>query len=168
MILLLLMLASAVAFSQDEEPDGFSLILGPRVGAMYLITTPAEFTEKVNQTFEGSYFPVVSLFGLILEQRILLGETNSHFAFQEMVLVGGLEQSIALLSGVLLIGYRAASGFEFGIGPSLSISGIGVIIAVGWTFSYSGVNVPIDLGVTLPNASRPMSISLTTGFNFKL
>lgn len=162
------MLIGTAVFSEEEEPEGFSLILGPRVGAMYIMTTPAEFTEKVNQSFEGSYFPVVSLFGLILEQRILLGNTDSHFAFQEVILVGGLEQSIAILSGALLIGYRGSSGLEFGVGPSLSISGIGVIVAAGWTFSYSGVYVPVDLAVTLPNASRPMSISLTTGFNFKI
>ena len=114
----------------------------------------------------GSYVPVTSLFGVIAEQRILLGDTDSHFAFQEVVMIGGLEQSIALPTASFLIGYRDSSGFEVGFGPNVTLAGIGVVVAAGYTISYRGVFVPIDLSCVLPNAQRPASVALTTGFNF--
>lgn len=57
------------------------------------------------------------LFGITCGQRILPGETDSHFAFQEIVMISGPEQSIALTSAGVLIGFRGYRGFEFGIGP---------------------------------------------------
>lgn len=151
------------------KPAGFEFILGPRVGVNYINTTPEEFSEEVGKTFEqGEYYPVTSLFGLSLEQRILLGQTKSHFAFQEVIMVGGLEQSIALPSISILIAYRGATGFEFGAGATFSMSGVGVIAAVGWTFSFSGVYIPLDISVIIPNKNRPMSIAMTTGFNFRV
>lgn len=161
---------AAVGIAEElEEPADFQLIIGPRIGINYIFTTSAEFTNGVNDLGifpAGTYYPVTSLFGIIAEQRILLGQTRSHFAFQEVVLVSGLEQSLAIPSGSLLIGYRDASGFEVGFGPTLSISGIGVIIAVGYTISFQGVFVPLDISVVLPNSQRPISVALTTGFNF--
>lgn len=154
----------------QEGPAEFQFIIGPRIGVSYVATSASAFTDAVNDYFYTSdpvgYVPVTSIFGLIAEQRILLGETNSHFAFQEILLVSGLEQAIALPSGAFLIGFRAASGFEIGVGPTASFSGIGVVAAIGWTFSFSGVYVPVDLSVVLPNRERPMSIAVTTGFNF--
>ncbi len=65
-----------------------------------------------------------------------------------------------------LIGYRDSGGFEAGIGPLVSISGIQIAIAAGWTIRHKGLNIPIDLSYTIPNARAASSVALTTGFNF--
>lgn len=131
--------------------------------------TPADYTTLVQQLYpKSSYYPINTLFGVNFEQRILLGNTKSHFAFQEIFLIGGLEQSVALPEGAFLIGYRDYSGFEIGVGPLVSLAGIGVVAAIGWTLSFQGVFIPIDISVSLPSATRPASLALTTGFNFEI
>lgn len=166
---LLLTAALPVAAQQSEGPEAFEFIVGPRLGVSYVLSTPEEFTSAVQELYPGAdYFPLYTLFGITFEQRILLGNTRSHFAFQELILVGGLEQSIALPIGALLIGYRDWAGFEFGMGPLLNLSGVGVVVAIGWTLSFKGVYVPIDVSVSLPSANRSASVGLTTGFNFKV
>lgn len=90
-VLAVALVLSVSAFADDAEgPEAFSLVLGPRIGSSYIMTPPADFTSRVNALYStGSYFPVVTLFGFNIEQRILLGNTKSHFAFQEIILIGG-------------------------------------------------------------------------------
>ncbi|MGA2762252.1 MAG: hypothetical protein ABSG17_02700 [Spirochaetia bacterium] len=168
MMIALVLSASVFADDTQEGPEAFSFVFGPRIGGSYVATTPESFTSSVNAFYPGNYVPAVTLFGVTLEQRILLGQTRSHFAFQEVLLIGGLEQGVALPEGAFLIGYRDYSGFEFGIGPILHVGGISVIAALGWTFSFSGAYVPVDVSLVIPNAERPASISITTGFNFQV
>jgi len=164
-----LVLSVSVFADELEGPEAFSLIIGPRIGASYIMDTPENFTSSVNSLFpSGSYFPVVTLFGITVEQRLLLGQTQSHLAFQEVVLIGGLEQGVALPEGALLIGYRDFSGFEFGIGPILHLKGVGVVVAAGYTISFRGMFVPVDISIILPGAGRPPSFGFTTGFNFQI
>jgi len=163
-----LVLLSVWAFAEEPEgPEAFSLVFGPRLGFSGF-WPPEKFTSGVKSLYKGDYFPVVSLFGITVEQRLLLGQTKSHFAFQEIVLVGGLEQGIALPEGAFLIGYRDYSGFEFGAGPILHLGGIGVVVAIGYTFSFRGMYVPIDFSFIIPNKEQPASIGFTTGFNFQI
>jgi len=162
-------LASAMYAAESQGPAGFFMVLGPRIGGSYVMDTPESFTSSVRALYPtGSYFPAFTLFGVMIEQRILLGQTRSHFAFQEEILVGGLEQGIALPEAAVLIGYRDFQGFEFGTGPIVSLAGVSVIVAIGWTFSYRGVFVPVDLSFIIPSATRPAAIGLTTGFNFQI
>jgi len=164
----LVLAASVFADDAEEGPAAFSFVFGPRIGGSYVVDTPEKFSAGVNKLYPGDYFPAVTLFGITLEQRILLGQTRSHFAFQEVVLIGGLEQGIVLPEGAFLIGYRDYSGFEFGIGPIVHVGGISVVAALGWTFSFRGAYVPIDISLIIPNKERPASISITTGFNFQV
>jgi hypothetical protein len=151
-----------------DRPEGFQLVIGPRVGAGWMMETPQEFTEELRAMYPtGNYYPVLTMFGITLEQRILLGETRSHFAFQEIVLVAGLEQGLALPEAAVLIGYRDYSGLEFGIGPIMHLNGFGVVIALGWTFAFKGVYVPFDVSYTIPSGERAGVLSFTTGFNFQ-
>ncbi len=163
-----LVLLSVSALADDlEGPEAFSLIFGPRLGVSGF-WPPDGFKAAVSSLYPGDFVPVVSLFGISVEQRLLLGQTKSHFAFQEVVLVGGLEQGIALPEGAFLIGYRDYSGFEFGAGPILHLGGVGVVVAIGYTFSFRGMYVPFDLSLVIPNNEQPASIAFTTGFNFQI
>jgi hypothetical protein len=163
-----LVLLSVSAFADEPEgPEAFSLIFGPRLGFAGF-WPPDGFKSSISSLYSGDYVPVISLFGITVEQRILLGQTKSHFAFQEVALVGGLEQGIALPEGAFLIGYRDYSGFEIGAGPILHLGGVGVVVAIGYTISFKGMFVPVDLSLIIPNTGRPASIGLTTGFNFQI
>lgn len=154
-------------FLYSQTPS-FQIIVGPRIGVNYLNYDVEDFSEKVSEFYSGDdvYYPVTSLFGFICEQRVVLGDTSSHFAFQEIVMLSGIEQSLLLPSASFLIGFRGSSGLEFGTGATFGLTGIGVIIAAGWTFSFSGVYIPVDLSFIIPSSKRPFSIALTTGFNF--
>lgn len=167
---LVLLLFGSIALAAQEPPASaaYDLIVGPRLGISYIFTSAKEFTAAINERRDeaGTYVPIMSVFGVAAEQRLLLGETTSHFAAQEVLLLSGMEQSLALPSGSLLMGYRDATGFEAGFGPTMSVTGIGVVIAAGWTITYRGVYIPIDLSFVLPNKQRPANIALTTGFNF--
>jgi hypothetical protein len=170
MVIMAALVLTATAFADDQEgPEAFTLIAGPRIGASYVWQTPEDFTSSVHSLYpNGTYYPILTLFGITVEQRILLGQTKSHFAFQEVVLVGGLEQGVALPEGAFLIGYRDYSGFEFGIGPILHLRGVGVVAAAGYTLSFRGMYVPMDLSVIIPGVNRPASFAFTTGFNFQI
>ena len=86
-----LVLLSVWAFADEPEgPEAFSLVFGPRLGFSGF-WPPEKFTSGVSSLYSGNFVPVVSLFGITVEQRLLLGQTKSHFAFQEVVLVGGLD-----------------------------------------------------------------------------
>lgn len=176
-ILLLLLSVGWIHAEEDSEsyvvprkPPDFHFVVGPRIGVSYINTSPEKFSEEINEFFStsGDYYPVVSYFGVSFEQRILLGNTRSHFAFQEIILISGIEQAIAIPSASFLIGFRGSTGIEFGTGPTFSLSGIGVVLALGWTFSYSEVYIPVDVSLIVPNRQRPMSFILTTGFNFTI
>ena len=162
-----LVLAVSAFAEEPEGPEAFSLIVGPRLGFSGF-WPPDGFNSSVSKLYSGEYLPVVSLFGITVEERILLGQTKSHFAFQEILLVGGLEQGIALPEGGLLIGYRDYSGFELGAGPILHLGGIGVVAAIGFTFNFKGMYVPMDLSLIIPSAKKPASIAFTSGFNFQI
>jgi hypothetical protein len=171
-VVVLAVVLSASAFADEGEgqegPEGFSFIFGPRLGFSGF-WPPEGFSPGVNALYPGDYFPIVSLFGITVEQRILLGQTKSHFAFQEVALVGGLEQGIALPEGAFLIGYRDYSGFEFGAGPILHLGGVGVVVAIGYTISFKGMYVPMDFSLIIPNnKGQPAAIGFTTGFNFQV
>ena len=60
------------------------IIIGPRVGVTYIAANPDEFNESVQRRFldeNREYFPFITQFGANIEQHILLGTTQSHFAY---------------------------------------------------------------------------------------
>lgn len=156
------------AAADEEESARFSIVFGPRIGAIYVATSPDDFTDTVRELgeYDGEYLPVLSLFGLNIEERVLLGDTESHFAFQQLIYIAGIEQAISIPGGAFLVGFRGGGGIEFGVGPVATAAGLGMIIAGGYTFETRGVYIPIDVSVVLPNQTGAARISITTGFNF--
>jgi hypothetical protein len=166
----ILLLVSSLVMAESVL-DNVDMVFGPRVGFSYVFIDADEYTSELHEVSifnDENYVPFMSQFGISIEQRIRLGTTKSHFAFQEVVVVGGIDQSIAIPSVVLLLGYRSEFGLEFGLGPKWSLSGFNVVYAAGWTFNYQDVYVPVDI-VFIPDiANGHHSISLYTGFNFNL
>lgn len=173
-------LGATGAYGQEDAPaKRVEFVYGPRVGVSYIVTDPAEFNESVQEMFPDSdrkYFPIITQFGLNLEQRIRLGNTASHFAFQEVLIIGGLDQNLIIPSLSVLIGFRSRAGLELGLGPNVSLKrsadgpagvGLSVVYALGWTFDFSGVYVPVNLAVVPTPSDGAPRITLLTGFNFR-
>ena len=159
-------------------------LAGPRIG-MTIVTqgSTADFIHKG--------------FDYIAEENVKLGETGSAFTTQYgwqwesrfadgggdvvgivewIALVGGMEQGLFLPSISSVIGARTSTGLEFGVGPNLSLSGVGMLFAVGHNFKSGSLNMPVNLvympgkdidsnkfgGYTYNSGAR---ISLMVGFN---
>ena len=172
--LVLLLVFTFLNLSADER---VAVVVGPRVGATYVIVDQPTFNSGVQAVFPDTgrqYFPVLSQFGVNIEQRIRLGGTQSHFVFQEVVLLGGLDQNIYMPSASVLIGFRSRAGLEFGLGPNFSLTtndgsvglGITVVYAVGWTFSFQEVYVPVNFAIAPTPKDGRIRLTLLTGFNF--
>ncbi|MBT3275692.1 MAG: hypothetical protein HN368_21235 [Spirochaetales bacterium] len=158
--------------------DRLTTIIGPRVGATYIFADWTEFNAQLQQVFPDpgrSYNPIITQFGINLEQRILLGSSKSHFVLQEILVLGGLDQNFILPSLSTLIGFRSYSGLEFGLGPNFSLGSSGgklrlsmsVVYAIGWTFAFNGVFVPVNFAVIPTPKDTHVRLSLMSGFNFE-
>ena len=77
---------------------------------------------------------------------------------------------IFLPSITSILGIRdKEEGLEIGLGPNLSIAGIGLVFAVGRNFKLGKVNVPINLSwvpstMNANDEQRGHRVSLTFGF----
>lgn len=155
----------------------FQFVFGPRVGATYIVTEWQKFDPAIQKMFpdpEITYYPIITQFGINLEQRIRLGSTESHFAFQEVLVIGGIDQNLFIPSLSVMIGFRSHTGLEFGLGPNLGVSmknghvtpTLTVVYAAGWTFSFNDVHIPVNVAVVPTPADGKPRVSLITGFNF--
>lgn len=126
---------------------------GPRIGITYISAgSAADFLHKG--------------FSYINDEKNKLGETGSAFTTQYgwqwesrfadgggdvvgivewIALVGGMEQGKFLPSISSVIGARTFKGLEFGVGPNLSLSGVGMLFAVGHNFKSGSLNIPVNL-----------------------
>jgi hypothetical protein len=132
------------------EPDAHELDLrGPRIGVMVLP--------------EGS---PRSLFGWHFEHQAGVRGRGPWFVVETIFLVSGIEDHMILPSTSLVFGIRAANGYEFGIGPSLSIGPAGdntaLVIAGGRSFRFGGVRVPVNIAIA--TAREGQRISIVTGW----
>ena len=62
-----------------------------------------------------------------------------------IVLVGGMEKGMFLPSASSIIGARMDNGLEFGVGPNLSLSGIGMVFGLGYNFRSGNLNLPVSI-----------------------
>lgn len=175
-ILLVFFSFTGSLFAENSTVETY---FGPRVGFTYIFTEPDDFNSAMQEIYSDpnrEYFPLITQFGINLEQRIRLGQTRSHFALQELILIGGIDQNIPIPSMNFLIGFRSGAGLEIGIGPNLSMINdngevgvsLSVIYAIGWTFSFSGVNVPLNVAVMPTPKDGHLRLTLMSGFNWEL
>lgn len=142
-------------------PDSMRLS-GPRVGVTFLSDG---IVRRLREDHEigievGS---AVSQFGWQWEKRFYSGENGLTAVNEWVVLIGGLEQGVALPSFSWLVGLRTAKGVEFAIGPNLTPVGPAIAVAAGVTFRAGRLNFPVNLAV-VPSKSG-VRVSLLAGFN---
>ena len=128
-------------------------LAGPRIGMTFITSgSTADFLH------EG--------FSYVDEEKQPLGETGDAFTTQYgwqwesrfadgggeivgivewIVLVAGMEQGKFLPSATSVIGARTNKGLEFGVGPNLSLSGVGMVFGVGYNFKSGNLNLPVNI-----------------------
>jgi len=77
--------------------------------------------------------------------------------------VAGVEQQTFLPTASWFIGFRDASGAEFGVGPNVSAGGAALAATAGLNRQSGSLNIPFNLAVVF--AQHGPRISLTFGFN---
>ena len=127
-------------------------LAGPRIGFTFI--TPGPIADVLNEGFDfdededggyGSTGPgFTSLYGWQWESRFADGG-NITGIVEWVVLVGGMEKGLFLPSASSIIGARMDNGLEFGVGPNLSLSGIGMVFGMGYNFKSGNLNLPINI-----------------------
>jgi len=128
-------------------------LAGPRVGMTFITQgSTADFIHKgfdyvdrddVKLGETGSAF--TTQYGWQWESRFADGGGDVTGIVEWIALVGGMEQGLFLPSISSVIGARTISGFEVGVGPNLSLSGVGMLFAVGYNFKSGSLNLPVNL-----------------------
>ena len=125
---------------------------GPRVGMTYLGagTSRGKIADAFNR---GDITPWISQFGWQFETRIFTLDDGACGLVEFVPMIGGLEQGLFLPSASGILGFRTRSGIELGVGPSLSLSGVGLVMAAGASFKIGKVTFPINV-VFSPNITK--------------
>ena len=145
----------SVAFMSQAQVVKLS---GPRVGAT--VVTPGSASDFIQNDlmspgddgWGNSSTALITQYGWQLETRFIESEEISGLV-EWVFLVGGMERGLFLPSVSSLFGMRAKSGFEGALGPNLSLTGVGMVLAVGYTFKTGNLNVPINLSF-VPGKSK--------------
>ena len=154
---------SAPALAQGGPPPLTKTIglAGPRVGFTSL--SPGMLETLKENGFEVR--PLMTQFGWQFEKQFY-GKGRGLAALSEwVVLVGGLEQGLAVPSLNWIVGLRTKEGAEFGVGPNLTPAGAALAVAAGVTFRTGGLNIPMN--VAMVPSRDGVRVSLLTGFNFR-
>lgn len=130
---------------------------GPRVGITYL--TPGSAADEIRNLGKQPY---VSQFGWQFETRIFTSSTGISGLAEFVPLIGGMEQGLFLPSASLLFGFRVRDGVEVAVGPNLSLSGLGMVLAIGTSFHLDDIYFPVNL-VFVPNVTKSTTKILYNG-----
>ena len=99
--------------------------------------------------------PRNSFVGLLLPHSVGLSDV--------VYAVVGIDQGTFLPSVSWLIGLRTAEGFEFGVGPNVSLDGAALAFAAGVTQRVGSLSVPFNIAIV--PARTDVRMSFTLGFN---
>ena len=158
---LLLVAAPAAAQSVITPPPRAARadLSGPRFGITSL-------SDGIVKHFADNYLevrPVITQFGWQFEKQFYASNSGFAAVNEWVVLLGGMDQGIAIPSLSWLVGLRAANGAEFGFGPNVSPAGVAFTFAAGVTMRTGFLNVPMNIAVVPSrNGTR---ISFLTGFS---
>jgi hypothetical protein len=151
---------------------------GPRFGLTCI--TPGILTSRLEN--EGKN-PLITQFGWQFEKRVFAIQNGPTGIMEFIPLVGGMEQGLFLPSASLLVGIRGSekNPVEFALGPNLSVSGIGMVFAIGTNFHSGNINFPVNIAYVPSTGKREYNgatgetitrqtghrITLTVGFNMR-
>ena len=155
--LVTILIGSIFCFSGVVKAETTTLS-GPRLGVTTI--TPGSITEAIDTE-------TITQYGWQLETQISDG-ANFDGLVEWVVLAGGMEQGLFLPSVSSLLGLRQESGFEVAVGPNLSMSGLGMVAAVGHRYQNGSFSIPVNMSWVMSNDALGQEsghrISLTVGF----
>jgi hypothetical protein len=135
---------------------------GPRFG----FTSLSEgVLRKLQEEHDITVNSGISQFGWQFEKQFYNKAGGMAAVNEFVVLLGGLDQGVALPSVTWLVGLRSPTGMEFGIGPNITPAGVALALAGGVTFRSGSLNVPVTFAVV--PSKEGMRVSMLTGFNFR-
>ena len=145
-ILLAVIINSASAQIQSLE--------GPRFGMVYISASPGssflngdllldDIFEGVSNYNDIAKGTITSLYGWQFESRFADGGDVTGIV-EWIALVGGMEKGKFLPSLSSMVGARTATGFEFALGPNLSLSGVSMVFGLGYNFKSGKLNIPVN------------------------
>src|SRR5262245_49639338 len=104
----------------------------------------------------------ISQFGWQFEHEMYSKQEGPTVLNEWVVLVGGLDQGVAIPSLNWLVGLRTKEGTEFGIGPNITPAGVALALAAGVTVRAGVVNVPLTFAAV--PSKYGTRVSVLTGF----
>ena len=158
----LLAQSATYAVTQEIPPVAKTVSLaGPRFGFTFLDDgVVAKLKTEDIEVKNG-----ISQFGWQFERQFYSKEGGPSVLNEWVVLVGGLDQGVALPSVNWLVGLRTRDGAEFGIGPNITPAGTALVLATGMTFRTGALNVPVNIAVVPSKAGS--RVTLLTGFSLR-
>lgn len=136
-------------------------LAGPRIGFTFI--TAGATADVIHKGFgylddesnrlgeTGSAF--ITQYGWQWESRFADGGGNITGIVEWIALAGGMEQGKFLPSVSSIIGLRTDKGLEFGVGPNISLSGVGMVFGAGYNFRSGSLNLPVNI-VFMPGVKR--------------
>jgi hypothetical protein len=104
----------------------------------------------------------ISQFGWQFERQFYSKEAGPTVLNEWVMLLGGLDQGVAIPSLSWLVGVRTREGAEFGIGPNITPAGVALAFSAGITFRAGVINVPMNFAVV--PSKYGTRVSMLTGF----
>ena len=86
-----------------------------------------------------------SAYGWQWETRFADGGGNIIGLVEWIALISGMEKGMFLPSVTSVIGARTSDGWEFGVGPTLGLSGVGMVFGFGKNFKSGNLNLPVNI-----------------------
>ena len=165
LLLLCLAVCAAPAYAQsgtEAPPPAHELSLeGPRVG----FTVLSDGIVKKLAEHDINVGPSISQFGWQFERQFYSKQSGVTALNEWVVLLGGLDQGVAIPSLSWLVGIRSREGAEFGMGPNVTPAGVSLAIAAGVTFRAGVLNVPMNFAVV--PSKEGVRVSFLTGFTMR-
>ena len=153
---------SAPAFCQIAPPPARTISLsGPRFGVTSL---SQGVVDKLHErTIDVK--PLITQFGWQAERQFFTRDSGVSAVNEWVLLLGGLEQGVALPSLSWMVGVRTREGAEVGVGPNITPAGVALAFAAGMTMRAGAINVPMNFAVVPSQAGT--RVSFLTGFTLR-
>ena len=145
----------------EKSESQIQSMAGPRIGVTFL---GAGWTADILTGEEDGPSTFTTQYGWQWESRFASG-SNITGLVEWVLVVGGMEHGKFLPSINSIVGFRNSEGIEMGMGPSLSLGGLGMVFAFGKTIKSGELNIPINLVVSPPKEESGLAISILVGFN---
>ncbi len=160
-ILVLTFGSPVLAQSPAPPPVRTVNLSGPRIGVTSLSQGVVDALAERGIVVE----PLITQFGWQLEKQFYSKGGGLTAVSEWVLLLGGLEQDVALPSLSWIVGLRTREGAEFGVGPNVTPAGTALVFAAGVTFRSGALNLPVNFAVVPSKAGT--RVSMLAGFNFR-